>query len=155
MWIGGAAQVILLSVVLGFSMHDPLIAAHSCRGQAGGEGETERGDHPAVVRRGDHQHDRHETGAHPAGQVHDGLARKRKTSQRRRTQHEVEITKAFWLGLHEVTQKQFKEVMGYNPSYFSKDGEGKNGVQYRWSKPAGGKDKVPADTSNFPVENVS
>src|SRR6202020_2127428 len=45
-------------------------------------------------------------------------------------------------------------VMGYNPSYFSWDGEGKTGVTYDW-KPAGGKDKVPADTSTFPVENVS
>jgi formylglycine-generating enzyme required for sulfatase activity len=71
-------------------------------------------------------------------------------------QHEVEITRAFWLGVHEVTQKQFKAVMGYNPSFFSKDGAGKEGLEYfHWSKPAGGKDKAPADTNAFPVENVS
>ena len=70
-------------------------------------------------------------------------------------QHEVEITKAFWMGIHEVTQKQFKEVMGYNPSHFSKDGEGKSGLEYNYGKPAGGKEKVPVDTSDFPVENVS
>jgi formylglycine-generating enzyme required for sulfatase activity len=71
-------------------------------------------------------------------------------------QHEVEIRQEFWLGIHEVTQKQFKQVMGYNPSFFSKDGEGKPGATYSAvSKPAGGKDKVPADTGAFPVENVS
>jgi formylglycine-generating enzyme len=71
-------------------------------------------------------------------------------------QHEVQITKPFWLGIHEVTQGQFENVMGYNPSYFSRNGEGKTGVKYQDdSKPAGGKDQVPADTSDYPVENVS
>ena len=71
-------------------------------------------------------------------------------------QHDVEITKAFWLGMHEVTQKQFKAVMGYNPSFFSTDGKGKTGVVYRGNQPAGGKDDVSGkDTNDFPVENVS
>src|SRR5262245_17234051 len=69
-------------------------------------------------------------------------------------QHDVEITNEFYVGVHEVTQKQFKDVMGFNPSYFSKDGRGKIGVKYGW-QPAGGKASVPADTSDFPVENVS
>ena len=69
-------------------------------------------------------------------------------------QHEVEISKPFCMDIHEVMQKEFKEVMGYNPSYFSKDGKGKTGERYI-SDPAGGKDKVPADTSDFSVENVS
>jgi formylglycine-generating enzyme required for sulfatase activity len=57
-------------------------------------------------------------------------------------QHEVEITKDFYLGVHEVTQKQFKIVMGKNPSWFSAD--------------AMGKDKVKGmDTDDFPVESVS
>jgi formylglycine-generating enzyme len=71
-------------------------------------------------------------------------------------QHEVEITNPFWLGIHEVTQGQFEKVMGYNPSYFSRDGQGRTGVKYKDAgKPAGGKDKVLADTSGYPVENVS
>jgi formylglycine-generating enzyme required for sulfatase activity len=69
-------------------------------------------------------------------------------------QHEVEITREFWLGAHEVTQKQFKEVMGYNPSRFSRDGTPGPGLNYI-RDPAEGKDRVPADTGDFPVENVS
>jgi formylglycine-generating enzyme required for sulfatase activity len=72
-------------------------------------------------------------------------------------QHDVEITKDFYLGVHEVTQKQFREIMGYNPSFFSSDGKGKPGEEYGDdNKPAGGKGKVPGtDTGDFPVENVS
>jgi formylglycine-generating enzyme required for sulfatase activity len=57
-------------------------------------------------------------------------------------QHEVEITKPFYLGVYEVTQAQYEKVIGVNPSYFSARG--------------GGKEKVAGrDTRNFPVENVS
>jgi formylglycine-generating enzyme required for sulfatase activity len=56
--------------------------------------------------------------------------------------HEVEITQPFYMGVHEVTQAQYKQVMGSNPSYFSATG--------------GGKDKVKGmDTTNFPVELVT
>jgi len=34
--------------------------------------------------------------------------------------HTVNISKGFWIGKYEVTQKQWKEVMGSNPSYFKK-----------------------------------
>jgi formylglycine-generating enzyme required for sulfatase activity/serine/threonine protein kinase len=69
-------------------------------------------------------------------------------------QHEVAVS-AFHLGVYEVTQKQFRDVMGYNPSFFSADGKGKPPVKYPPTRmPAGGKDKVPVDTSDFPVENV-
>jgi formylglycine-generating enzyme required for sulfatase activity len=70
----------------------------------------------------------------------------------------VEIAKAFYLGIHEVTQKQFEKVMGYSPSYFSANAMGKPGASYEtWSKPGGGKDKVKdlPGTGDFPVENVS
>jgi formylglycine-generating enzyme required for sulfatase activity len=91
----------------------------------------------------------------PPGTFKMGSPEGEKEREKDEQQHEVEITKDFWLGIHEVTQKQFKAVMGYNPSFFSKDGEGKPGLDYRHAKPAGGMNKVPADTSNFPVENVS
>src|SRR5262249_42863078 len=73
-------------------------------------------------------------------------------------QHEVEITKAFSLGATEVTQKQFKEVMGYNPSHFSFTATGKAGRTYLARRmPGGGKGKLTgvASTDDFPVENVS
>jgi formylglycine-generating enzyme required for sulfatase activity len=70
-------------------------------------------------------------------------------------QHEVEITRDYWLGVTEVTQKQFKTVMGFNPSYFSTDGAGRPDVAHDWP-PAGGKEQVRSlRTDDFPVENVS
>jgi uncharacterized protein (TIGR02996 family) len=57
-------------------------------------------------------------------------------------QHEVEITRPFYLGAYPVTQEEYEKVMGKNPSWFSARG--------------GGKGKVKGlDTRRFPVENVS
>jgi formylglycine-generating enzyme required for sulfatase activity len=56
--------------------------------------------------------------------------------------HEVEITRAFYMGMHEVTQAQYRRVMGSNPSWFSAAGRGKDQVK-------------GMDTDDFPVENVS
>ena len=56
-------------------------------------------------------------------------------------QHEVAFGRDFDLGVTEVTQAQYRAVMGSNPSYFCKNGEGK--------------DKVAGmDTDAFPVERV-
>lgn len=33
-------------------------------------------------------------------------------------QHPVNLTKGYWIGRHEVTQAQYKSIMGNNPSYF-------------------------------------
>jgi len=57
-------------------------------------------------------------------------------------QHQVRISEPFYLGILEVTQDQYAEVMETNPSYFSNIGSGK--------------DKVRAfKTTTFPVESVS
>jgi formylglycine-generating enzyme required for sulfatase activity len=62
-------------------------------------------------------------------------------------QHEVELTKDFYLGVYEVTQGQWKAVMGKdsNPSHFSKTGAGKDNVQGFTEK----------QLDEFPVEMVS
>ena len=51
-------------------------------------------------------------------------------------QHEVTISKDYYLGLTEVTQGQYEKVMGTNPSYFRGN-------------------KVQGESSNHPVEEVS
>lgn len=33
--------------------------------------------------------------------------------------HEVALSRPFWLGVHEVTQEQFRAVMGFNPSWLA------------------------------------
>ncbi|XZE50935.1 formylglycine-generating enzyme family protein [Planctomycetaceae bacterium SH248] len=57
-------------------------------------------------------------------------------------QHEVTISKAFYFGRFEVTQRQYADVIGDNPSYFSAAGRGANDVS-GWV------------TDNFPVEMVN
>src|SRR5262249_20943848 len=42
--------------------------------------------------------------------------------------HEVEITKAFCLGIYPVTQAQYRQVMGTKPSHFSPKGEARDVV---------------------------
>jgi formylglycine-generating enzyme required for sulfatase activity len=56
--------------------------------------------------------------------------------------HGVTITRPFYLGVYELTQDQFKELMGHNPSYFSSNGAGKNKI-------------AGASTGAHPVESVS
>jgi formylglycine-generating enzyme required for sulfatase activity/serine/threonine protein kinase len=56
--------------------------------------------------------------------------------------HHVRITQPFYLGAYHVTQVEYQQVMGTNPSEFSATGKGK--------------DKVAGqDTKRFPVECVS
>jgi eukaryotic-like serine/threonine-protein kinase len=60
-------------------------------------------------------------------------------------QHEVTITRPFYLGAYEVTQGQYQAVMGKNPSSFSREGEGKVYVR----------PFADDDLKRYPVENVS
>ena len=57
-------------------------------------------------------------------------------------QHEVEFSRDFYLGVTEVIEAQYRAVMDSNPSYFCKDGEGKEEVG-------------DLNTYDFPVENVT
>lgn len=57
--------------------------------------------------------------------------------------HEVEITKPFYIGVHEVTQQQFARIMGRNPSAFSFE----RGNQDRL--------KDVSNTLKFPVDSVT
>ena len=63
----------------------------------------------------------------------------------REKQHPVTLTKGFYLGVYPVTQGQWREVMGDNPSVFSRNGYCKEAVK-------GISDK---ELEWFPVENVS
>ena len=57
-------------------------------------------------------------------------------------QHEVIIKTPFLMGAHVVTQKQYRAVMGKNPSHFYANGKGKELVR-------------GLDTNDFPVDSVS
>jgi len=56
--------------------------------------------------------------------------------------HRVKITKPYYLGACEVTQAEYRRVVGVNPSHFSAQGVGKGEVAGR-------------DTSDYPVECTS
>jgi formylglycine-generating enzyme required for sulfatase activity len=60
-------------------------------------------------------------------------------------QVQVEIKEAFELAAYTVTQELWEAVMGNNPSWFSRQGKGKDAV----------KDIADADLKRFPVEMVS
>ena len=56
-------------------------------------------------------------------------------------QHTVTITRPYYIGIYEVTQSEYQQVMNHNPSYFSAAGKGKEEV-------------IGLDTGRFPVERV-
>ncbi|MEZ5948428.1 MAG: SUMF1/EgtB/PvdO family nonheme iron enzyme [Planctomycetaceae bacterium] len=56
-------------------------------------------------------------------------------------QHKVVLTQPVYVGVTEVTQTQYEQVMGSNPSHFSATGEGKDAV-------------ANLETGNHPVEMV-
>jgi formylglycine-generating enzyme required for sulfatase activity len=78
----------------------------------------------------------------PAGKFTMGSPTDEKHRHTDETQHEVTISKAFYLCVYEVTQGQYEKIMGANPSHFSANGGGKQQVEGR-------------DTSDYPVERVT
>lgn len=56
-------------------------------------------------------------------------------------QHKVILTHPFYLGVHEVTQANYEQIMGTNPSHFSPTGSGTQLIR-------------GVDTANLPVETV-
>ncbi len=78
----------------------------------------------------------------PAGEFQMGSPANEEDRDDDEHHHRVRITKPFYLGVYEVTQRDYAKVMGNNPSYFSSSG--------------GGGERVSGmDTSRFPVEEVS
>ncbi len=77
----------------------------------------------------------------PAGKFMMGSPKDEKDRGDDEEQHEVSITKPFYLGVYLVTQAEYEKVMGNNPSWFSAKGDGKDKVK-------------DIDTSLFPVEMV-
>jgi formylglycine-generating enzyme required for sulfatase activity len=57
-------------------------------------------------------------------------------------QHRVRITRPFYMGVYEVTQVEYRKVMGKNPSYFSATGKSSANVE-------------GMNTLRFPVDNVT
>lgn len=70
---------------------------------------------------------------------------KRSSWDLRKVQVEVTLTKAFYLGTTEVTQKQWESVMGYNPSYYTRK---VNDTEVR-------RQLDSVDTAAFPAECMS
>ena len=54
----------------------------------------------------------------PAGKFLMGSPATEKERSPNETQHEVTLTQGFWMGVYEVTQAQYEQVMGKNPSEF-------------------------------------
>jgi formylglycine-generating enzyme required for sulfatase activity/serine/threonine protein kinase len=78
----------------------------------------------------------------PPGEFPMGSPKSERERHRNEQQRRVRITKPFYLGVYEITQSEFEQVMGRNPSEFSNSGgqtEAATGV----------------DTSRCPVETVT
>ncbi|MFZ4644775.1 MAG: formylglycine-generating enzyme family protein, partial [Gemmataceae bacterium] len=62
--------------------------------------------------------------------------------------HEVTISRDYHLGMHEVTQAQYKKIMGKNPSHFQGDAVAER-------HPETNRVVKDVDSANHPVEQVS
>ena len=68
-----------------------------------------------------------EPGTFLMGSPKDELGRDNDERWENEVQHQVTLTKGYWMGRYEVTQAQYKAVMGLDPSHFSGDN---NPVEY-------------------------
>jgi formylglycine-generating enzyme required for sulfatase activity len=69
------------------------------------------------------------------------------------TQHEVTLTNGFWIGKYEVTQRQWQDVMGTNPSYYPAK-EVVHWKIWKWQIPVWRED-FQVNRWQLPVEQVS
>jgi formylglycine-generating enzyme required for sulfatase activity len=84
----------------------------------------------------------------PKGKFLMGSPPKEKGSDEDERRHEVTINRNFYLGMHEVTQGQYKQIMGENPSSFQGDRVAKR-------HPETNRVVKEVDSANHPVEQVS
>jgi len=77
----------------------------------------------------------------PPGTFWMGTPNKEESREKEETQHEVTITRGFYIGKYEVTQEQYQALMRGNPSYFQQE--------------TGAAEVRGMDTKSFPVECVS
>ena len=74
------------------------------------------------------------------------------------TQHAVSLTKPFYIGIYEVTQRQWKDIMGTAPSYFNNVGENAPVEKVSWKDSQNFLEKlcekleVPKGTYRLPTE---
>jgi formylglycine-generating enzyme required for sulfatase activity len=78
----------------------------------------------------------------PAGKFLMGVAKDVRTDMIHVREHEVILTKPYYMGVCEVTQEEYEKVMGKSPSKFSATGERKERVE-------------GLNTCRFPVENIT
>ena len=84
----------------------------------------------------------------PKGTFMMGSPPDEKGSEDNERRHEVTISRDYHLGMHEVTQAQYKKIMGKNPSHFQGDAVAER-------HPETNRVVKEVDSANHPVEQVS
>ena len=84
----------------------------------------------------------------PKGKLMMGSPPDEKGSEEDERRHEVTISRDYHLGIHEVTQAQYKKIMGKNPSHFQGDAVAER-------HPETNRVVKEVDSANHPVEQVS
>jgi formylglycine-generating enzyme required for sulfatase activity len=84
----------------------------------------------------------------PKGTFMMGSPPDEKGSEENERRHEVTISRDYHLGMHEVTQAQYKKIMGKNPSNFQGDAVAER-------HPGTNRVVKDVDSANHPVEQVS